>query len=142
MKFEAGDEIILSKADHESNIDPWLGLAERQNLTVKWWLPNDKRSLRLEPQGLQTLLTDRTKLVACTYSSNVLGTIHDIKSIAKTVHTVPGAVLMVDAVAYAPHRQIDIREIDVDYLAFSWYKVSSETSYAQSPLCFLLHLKT
>ena len=124
MKFKAGDEIILSKADHESNIDPWLGLAERQGLTVKWWLPNEKQSYRLEPQTLEGLLTDRTRLVACTYSSNVLGTIHDIKAIAKTVHTIPGAVLMVDAVAFAPHRQIDVRDLNVDYLAFSWYKVS------------------
>jgi len=62
-------------------------------------------------------------LVTCTHASNVLGTIHDIEAIAETVHTVPGAMLCVDAVAYAPHRRLDVKALDVDFYCFSWYKV-------------------
>jgi selenocysteine lyase/cysteine desulfurase len=61
--------------------------------------------------------------VTCTHASNILGTIHDIKAIASAVHTIPGALLCVDAVAYAPHRQIDIKDLGVDFYSFSWYKV-------------------
>lgn len=68
-------------------------------------------------------MTDKTKLVACTHTSNILGTINDIKSVAATVHEVPGALLCVDAVAYAPHRGIDVRDWGVDFYSFSWYKV-------------------
>ncbi|CAD0115299.1 unnamed protein product [Aureobasidium uvarum] len=116
-------EIILSKLDHEANIASWLQMAEWRNLTVKWWDAPDKQNPKLETSILKTLLSDKTKLVCCTHTSNILGTISDIKQIAKTVHTVPGALLCVDAVAYAPHRQVDMRELDVDFYCFSWYKV-------------------
>jgi len=62
-------------------------------------------------------------LVACTHVSNILGTIHDIKGIAEAVHEVKGAMLVVDAVAYAPHRLIDVQDLGADFYAFSWYKV-------------------
>ncbi|KAI4731374.1 PLP-dependent transferase [Aureobasidium sp. EXF-10728] len=118
-----GSEIILSKLDHEANIASWLQMAEWRSLTVKWWDAPDKQNPKLETSVLKTLLSDKTKLVCCTHTSNILGTISDIKQIAKTVHTVPGALLCVDAVAYAPHRQVDMRELDVDFYCFSWYKV-------------------
>ncbi len=69
-------------------------------------------------------MSDKTRLVTCTHVSNILGTIHDIKAIASMVHAVPGAMLCVDGVAYAPHRQIDVKELDVDFYSFSWYKAS------------------
>lgn len=118
-----GSEIILSKLDHEANVASWLQMAEWRNLTVKWWDAPDKQNPKLESSVLKTLLSDKTKLVCCTHTSNILGTISDIKQIAKTVHTVPGALLCVDAVAYAPHRQVDMRDLDVDFYCFSWYKV-------------------
>jgi aspartate aminotransferase-like enzyme len=68
-------------------------------------------------------------LVTCTHASNILGTIHDIKAIADAVHKVPGALLCVDAVAYAPHRQIDVEALGVDFYSFSWYKVSFLTPF-------------
>lgn len=68
-------------------------------------------------------MTKQTKLVTCTHTSNILGTISDIKAIAKTVHEVPGALLCVDAVAYAPHRAIDVADLGVDFYCFSWYKL-------------------
>jgi selenocysteine lyase/cysteine desulfurase len=67
-------------------------------------------------------MTNKTKLFACTQTSNILGTINDVKAIAKTVHEVPGALFCVDAVAYAPHRAIDVRDWGVDFYSFSWYK--------------------
>jgi selenocysteine lyase/cysteine desulfurase len=91
---------------------------------VKWWIPKDRQNPKLHPEDLKDLLSDRTRLVTCTHASNILGTIHDIKGIAKMVHSIPGAQLCVDAVAYAPHRPIDVRELDVDFYAFSWYKAS------------------
>jgi selenocysteine lyase/cysteine desulfurase len=68
-------------------------------------------------------MTEKTRVVACTHSSNILGTIHDVKAIAEVVHQVPGACLSVDGVAYAPHRPIDVKELGVDFYVFSWYKV-------------------
>lgn len=118
-----GSEIILSKLDHEANVASWLQIASWRDLTIKWWDSSDKQNPRLDCDVLKSLLTEKTKLVACTHTSNILGSISDIKKIAQTVHTVPGALLCVDAVAYAPHRQVDVKELEVDFYAFSWYKV-------------------
>lgn len=101
----------------------WLQLAAWRNLTIKWWDSPDKQNPKLDCGVLKSLLTERTKFVACTHTSNVLGSIIDIKKIAQTVHTIPGALLCVDAVAYAPHRQVDVRDLEVDIYTFSWYKV-------------------
>lgn len=123
FEFKAGDEIILSEADHESNIDPWLHFAALAGVTVKWWLPSDPKNLKLDPEALRPLLTSKTRLVACTHVSNIIGSIHDIRAIADIVHEVPGALLCVDGVSYAPHRHVDVREFGADFYAFSWYKV-------------------
>lgn len=123
LEFPAGSEVIISKVDHEANIASWVSLAARQNLTIKWWLPKTKDNPKLEASDLNALLSEKTVLVTCTHASNILGTIHDIKAIAEVVHTVPGALLCVDAVAYAPHRQIDVKALGADFYCFSWYKV-------------------
>ncbi len=68
-------------------------------------------------------MSRKTKLVTCTHTSNILGTIHDIKAIADEVHKTPGAMLCVDGVAFAPHREVDVKALGVDVYAFSWYKV-------------------
>lgn len=113
----------MSSVDHESNIAPWVSLAARQNLTIKWWSPKTKENPKLEASDLEDLLSEKTVLVTCTHASNILGTIHDIRAIAEAVHTIPGALLAVDAVAYAPHRRVDVKDLDVDFYCFSWYKV-------------------
>ncbi|KAH7354750.1 pyridoxal phosphate-dependent transferase [Rhexocercosporidium sp. MPI-PUGE-AT-0058] len=123
LSFPAGSEIIISKVDHEANIAAWVDLAERQNLTIKWWSPKASTNPKLEASDLKDLLTEKTVLVTCTHASNILGTIHDIAAIAEAVHTIPGAMLCVDAVAYAPHRQVDVQALGVDFYCFSWYKV-------------------
>ncbi|MCJ1483881.1 hypothetical protein MMC06_004049 [Schaereria dolodes] len=123
LKMRPGDEIILSKLDHEANLAPWVQLADWLDITIKWWSSQNKQNPRLDAEVLRGLLSEKTRLVACTHTSNVLGTIHDIKELARTVHTIPGAMICVDGVAYAPHRQLDVRDLEVDFYAFSWYKV-------------------
>ena len=118
--IQPGDEIIASKLDHEANIASWVQLAKDRNATLKWYEPKDKKNPQLEPEVLRGLLSDKTKLVAVTHTSNILGTINDIKAIAQEVHRIPGALLCVDAVAYAPHRGIDVKDLEVDFYSFSW----------------------
>lgn len=122
LDFEPGDEIIVSTIDHEANISPWVDMAKRQGLKLKWWRPTTGTSPRLVPGDLIDLLSPRTRLVTCTHASNVLGHITDVKAIVAEAHAV-GALVCVDGVAYAPHRPIDVQELGVDFYSFSWYKV-------------------
>jgi cysteine desulfurase family protein (TIGR01976 family) len=115
-----GDEIVVTTADHHANVGPWQRLARRGVVIRTWAL--DPETLRLEARGLEPLLTPRTRLVAFTHVSNLLGTIHDVAALAALVHA-HGAKVCVDGVAYAPHRAIDVRAWDVDYYVFSFYKV-------------------
>ena len=119
-QFQPGDEIIVTESDHESNIGPWVGL-ERLGVKIRFW-PINKESLLLDIDELRPLLNKRTKLVAVTQVSNILGTINPIAEIADVVHE-HDALICVDAVAYAPHKAIDVRVWNVDFLAFSIYKV-------------------
>lgn len=114
-----GDEVIHTNLDHEANIGPWADLVNH-GIKVKTWCVNPN-SWTLETEDLKTLLTDRTRLVALTHASNVVATINPIKEIARIVHDA-GAMICVDGVAYAPHARIDVRDLDVDFYAFSFYK--------------------
>lgn len=115
-----GDEIIVTNTDHEANITPWMEL-QRWGAVVKIWQVNPE-TLALHLEDLDALLSPRTRLVAVTHTSNVLGTINPIRQIADHVHAY-GALICVDGVAYAPHRRIDVQALDVDFYAFSLYKV-------------------
>jgi len=112
-------EIVVSELDHEANIATWLAL-ERAGARIVWWRPNGAG--RLHPSDLQSLLTERTRLVACTVASNATGTIVDVTDVARRAHAV-GAELFLDAVHYAPHASIDVRVFDCDYLVCSGYKI-------------------
>ncbi|KQW31796.1 aminotransferase [Rhizobium sp. Root274] len=118
-QLSAGDEIIITVADHESNIGPWDRLQER-GVVLKIW-PLNKETLTLDLADLAPLMSDRTKLVCVTHCSNILGSINPIREIADFVHA-RGAKICVDAVAYAPHRAVDVQAFDVDYYVFSLYK--------------------
>jgi cysteine desulfurase family protein (TIGR01976 family) len=118
-QFKPGDEVIVTRFDHESNIGAWLGL-EPLGVTVKFW-DIDKNSFEIDLGALERLLSPRTRLVAVTHVSNILGTIHPIAKIARLVHA-HGAKIVVDGVAYAPHRAVDVTALDVDYYVFSFYK--------------------
>ncbi len=118
-RLKPGDEIIVTAFDHESNIGPWRGL-EALGFVVKVW-GLDPQTCEIDLDALDRLMTSRTRLVAVTHASNILGTINPIAEIARRVHA-HGAEIVVDAVAYAPHRAIDVIALDVDYYMFSFYK--------------------
>lgn len=118
-QFAPGDEVIVTMADHESNIGPWRRL-EEFGVILKVW-PLNAGTMDLQLADLAALMTDRTRLVCVTHVSNILGQVHPIADFARFVHD-RGARICVDAVAYAPHRLIDVRAWDVDYYVFSLYK--------------------
>ncbi|MEA5601223.1 cysteine desulfurase-like protein [Nostoc sp. UHCC 0252] len=118
--FTPGDEIIVTNCDHEANIGAWVAL-EKQGMKVKVWQIRPD-TLELHLADLEPLMSQRTKLVALTHASNVLGTINPIKEIATFVHD-RNAMICVDGVAYAPHRLVDVQDLDVDFYALSCYKV-------------------
>ena len=112
-------EIVVSELDHEANVATWLAL-ERAGARIVWWHPNDAG--RLNPADLAPLMTERTRLVACTMASNATGSLVDVADVARRAHAV-GAEVFLDAVHYAPHASIDVQELDCDYLVCSGYKV-------------------
>ena len=118
--IEAGDEIILTDTDHEANIGAWVALQER-GAVIKFWNIN-RATLQLDPADLQALLTPKTRWVSMTHASNILGTVNPVADVARRVHAA-GARLCVDAVAYAPHRLVDVRASGADVYVFSFYKV-------------------
>lgn len=117
--LEPGSEIIVSGLEHHANRDPWRRL-ERLGAVVKTW--SVREGGRLEVADLDDLLSPKTRLVALTAASNALGTMPDIEAASERVHAA-GALLMVDAVAYAPHGLPDVQAWDADLLVFSPYKV-------------------
>jgi cysteine desulfurase family protein (TIGR01976 family) len=116
----AGDEIIVTNSDHEANIGGWMRL-KAAGAVVKIWEVNHQ-TLALDVTDLDRLLSAKVKWVAITHASNVLGTINPVAQIAQRVHAV-GARLCVDAVAYAPHRLVDVQASGADVYVFSFYKV-------------------
>ncbi|MEH2063682.1 MAG: cysteine desulfurase-like protein [Nostoc sp.] len=118
--FTPGDEIIVTNCDHEANIGAWVAL-EKQGMKVKVWQVRAD-TLELDLADLEPLMSQRTKLVTLTHASNVLGTINPIKEIAAFVHD-RNAMICVDGVAYAPHRLVDVQDLDVDFYTLSCYKV-------------------
>nr|WP_315206898.1 cysteine desulfurase-like protein [uncultured Albidiferax sp.] len=120
LGIQPGDEIIVSNTDHEANIGGWMRL-QAAGAVVKVWEVNPE-TLVLDLADLDRLLSPRTQWVAVTHASNILGTINPVAEIARRVHAV-GARLCVDAVAYAPHRLVDVQASGADLYVFSFYKV-------------------
>lgn len=120
LGIQPGDEIIVTNTDHEANIGGWMRL-QAAGAIVKIWEVNSD-TLALDLDNLDQLLSLRTKWVAMTHASNILGTINPVAEVAKRVHAV-GARLCVDAVAYAPHRLVDVQASGADMYVFSFYKV-------------------
>lgn len=118
--MQPGDEIIVSNLDHESNVGPWRAL-ESRGIVIKEWKFRPE-SVTLEADDLDALLTERTRLVCFTHVANVVGAIHDVAEITRRAHEA-GARVFVDGVAFAPHRRIDVKALDVDFYALSLYKV-------------------
>jgi cysteine desulfurase family protein (TIGR01976 family) len=115
-----GDEVVVTTLDHEANVSTWEAMAADRGLTVrKVDIREDDVTLDLE--DLESKLGSRTRLVAVGYASNAVGTINPVREIVARAHEV-GALAYVDAVAYAPHGPIDVRELDADFLVCSAYK--------------------
>jgi len=115
-----GDEIIVTNTDHEANIGAWLRL-QVAGAVIRFWNVNP-HTLELDLADLEKMLSPKVKWVALTHASNVLGTVNPVAKVADLVHHV-GARLCVDAVAYAPHRLVDVRASGADLYVFSFYKV-------------------
>ncbi|MBK1869317.1 cysteine desulfurase-like protein [Taklimakanibacter albus] len=119
-RFSPGDEIVLSRMDHDANVSPWLLLAEDRGLTVRW-MEFDPETYEFPEDALTKVLSPKTKLVAMGFASNCTGTINDVKHFAKQTHEA-GALFYVDAVQLAPHVGIDVRDLGCDFLVSSAYK--------------------
>ena len=119
--WQAGDEIVVTRLDHDANITPWVLAAAEREVTVRWldFLPD--RGHDLDYAALDGLLSSKTRLVAVTHASNAIGTVVDVRRIVDAAHSV-GAHVYVDAVHYAPHGSIDVGALDCDFLAASAYK--------------------
>ncbi len=118
--LQPGDEIVVTRLDHDANIAPWLSIAEERDCRVRWvdFHPED---CTLDMEDLERQITGRTKLVAIGYASNAVGTINDVQRAIELAHSA-GALCYIDAVHYAPHRPIDVQALDCDFLACSVYK--------------------
>ena len=118
--WQPGDEIILTRLDHDANISPWLLAAEERGVTVRW-LDFDPSDCMLKLHTLPEMLNEKTRLVAVSFASNAVGSITDVKEVTRLAHE-QGALVYVDAVHYAPHNLIDVQDLDCDFLACSSYK--------------------
>lgn len=122
--LKAGDEILLTEAEHASNVLPWFKVAEMTGAIIKY-IPLTKEG-RLTSENLKKVMTKNTKVVSVAQVTNVLGFINDIKSLAKITHE-GGAILVCDAAQSAPHIKIDVKDLDCDFLAFSGHKMCGPT---------------
>ncbi len=114
-----GDEILVTRLDHDANVSPWLALEEK-GVTIRW-AEIHKDDCTLDVEDLAAKLNSKTKLVAVGYASNAVGTINPVKEIIRLAHAA-GALAYVDAVHYSPHGLIDVAALDCDFLVCSTYK--------------------
>ena len=119
--WQEGDEIVVSRLDHDSNIRPWIQAAEAVGATVRW-AEFDPKTSELEVAAVEAVLSPKTKLVAVTGAGNTIGTRPDLKSIGTAVHKV-GALFFVDGVHLTPHTVISVKDIGADFFGFSFYKL-------------------
>ena len=124
QEVKSGDEIVVSEMEHHSNLVPWQQLAERKGAVLRHIPITDDGQLLLE--SLDELLTDRTRLVAITAVSNVLGTVNPVAEIVRRSHAA-GALVLVDAAQSVPHSPTDVQQLDCDFLAFSGHKMLGPT---------------
>jgi cysteine desulfurase family protein (TIGR01976 family) len=120
--WRPGDEIVLTRLDHEANVRPWVQEAARAEITVRWADP-DLATLDLPTETVTALLSPRTRLVAVTAASNVVGTRPDIRAISDAAHAL-GALVYVDGVHATPHAAVDVAALGADFWTTSAYKWS------------------
>jgi len=120
----AGDSIVVTEMEHHANLIPWQQLAARTGATLKWFTVTDDG--RLDLSQIDSMIDEKTKVVALTHQSNVLGTINPLEAITKRAHEV-GAVVVLDACQSVPHMKTDVKALDIDFLAFSGHKAVGPT---------------
>jgi cysteine desulfurase family protein (TIGR01976 family) len=119
-ELKPGDEILVTRLDHDANVSPWLAMAEDRGVTVRWVEIHDE-DCTLDITDLASKINPNTRLVAVGYASNAVGTINPVRVITKLAHAA-GALCYIDAVHYGPHGLIDVAALDCDFLACSTYK--------------------
>ena len=122
--LQPGDSIVVSEMEHHANLIPWQQLAARTGATLKWFEVTPEG--RLDLSTIDTVIDSRTKVVAITHQSNVLGTIIPMEQITKRAHSV-GAVVVLDGCQSVPHMRVDVKSLDVDFLTFSGHKAVGPT---------------
>jgi len=122
--LNAGDGIVVTEMEHHANLIPWQQLAARTGATLSWFEVTPEG--RLDLSNIAQVITDKTKVVALTHQSNVLGTIIPLQEIVKRAHEV-GAVVVLDACQSVPHMPVDVKALDIDFLAFSGHKTVGPT---------------
>ncbi|MEV0207461.1 cysteine desulfurase [Streptomyces sp. NPDC050788] len=115
-----GDRIVVTEMEHHANLVPWQQLAERTGATLDWFGLTDDG--RLDLTRIDELLDERTKVLAVSHQSNVLGTINPVRELADRAHAF-GTLVVVDAAQSVPHRPVDVTELGADFLAFSGHKM-------------------
>lgn len=123
-QLKEGDEVLLTTMEHHSNIVPWQLVAHRTGARLRYLEMDDQGRLRLE--DLDSVLTDRTRLVSLVHISNALGTINPVARIAAAAHT-KGALVLIDGAQAVPHRKIDVGALGADFYAFSSHKMCGPT---------------
>lgn len=118
--FQPGDQIVLTRMEHEGNVGPWLEIAKDKGLEIRW-VDFNRDSWQVEPEDLAAQLSDRTRLVALNYASNMTGSVNDIQQLTRIAQDA-GALVYVDAVQLAPHHLVDVQALGCDFLACSSYK--------------------
>jgi len=122
--LKAGDEIVVSEMEHHANLIPWQQLAARTGAVLKWFEVTPEG--RLDLSNINSVISPKTKIVALTHQSNVLGTINPLEALVKRTHEV-GAVFILDACQSVPHMPVNVSELDIDFLAFSGHKAVGPT---------------
>ncbi|HWZ11383.1 MAG TPA: cysteine desulfurase [Xanthobacteraceae bacterium] len=123
-RIKAGDEIVLSIMEHHSNIVPWHFLRERQGAVIKWAPVDDEGHFLVDE--FEKLIGPRTRLVAITHMSNMLGTLVPVKEITRIAHA-HGVPVLIDGAQAAVHVDVDVRDIDCDFYAFTGHKIYGPT---------------
>lgn len=124
LVIQEGDEIVVNEMEHHANIVPWQELAKRKGAKLVFIPLEEDGTIALD--SVKAAMSDKTKIVAITHVSNVLGTINDIKSIAEVAHE-HGAYISVDGAQAVPHMKVDVQDLDVDFYAFSGHKMLGPT---------------
>lgn len=124
MMVESGNEIVVTEMEHHANLVPWQELAKRTGAKLVFIPLEDDGTIKID--SVKNVVTDKTKIVAITHVSNVLGTINDIKEIARIAHE-NDAYIVVDGAQAVPHLAVDVQDLDVDFYAFSAHKMLGPT---------------